>query len=107
MKPMQGRNLLVSNFDRYFQEGNELIAVVYIVERYNYTPIMGEPAYHHTVRARGDRERVREAVKQALEYAREHGLPVQVNNPHVKEDLAAGYYDVTGIEIVDSQGAPI
>jgi len=95
-----GNNLLISNFDRYHEHGHELEAVVYITERYRYTPI--PDGYRETVRAQGDRERVRVAVARALDYARQNRLPVQVNNPHVKEDIAAGnVYDLTGIEIMD------
>ena len=95
-----GNNLLISNFDRYHEHGRELEAVVYITERYCYTPI--SDGYRETVRAQGDRERVRAAVARALDYARQNHLPVQVNNPHVKEDIAAGnVYDLTGIEIMD------
>lgn len=100
-----GNNLLVSNFDRYHANGHELEAVVYIQERYNYTPTQG--GYNETVIAQGDRERVRAAVARALDYARLHSLPVQVNNPHVLADIAAGVYNTTGIRIVDSSGKPI
>lgn len=95
-----GNNLLISRFDRYHENGRELEAVVYITERYRYTPI--PDGYRETVRAQGDRERVRSAVARALDYARQNHLPVQVNNPHVKDDIAAGnVYDLTGIEITD------
>lgn len=92
-------NLLISNFDRYHEHGREFEAVVYIMERYRYTPI--PDGYRETVRAQGDRERVRAAVARALDYARAKGIPVQVNNPHVLEDIAAGnVYDLTGITVV-------
>ena len=95
-----GNNLLISRFDRYHENGRELEAVVYITERYRYTPI--PDGYRETVRAQGDRERVRSAVTRALEYARRKGIPIQVNNPHVREDIAAGtVYDLTGIAIMD------
>lgn len=95
----QGNNLLISNFDRTYERGREMIAVVYITERYNYTPVEG--GYYETVVAEGNRERVRAAVARALDYAREHSLRVQVNNPHVREDIAAGRLDVSGLEVVD------
>jgi hypothetical protein len=99
-----GNNLLISNFDRY-AGGPDFVAVVYITERYNYTP---EPeGYRETVVAQGDRERVREGVRRALDYARLHALPVQVNNPHVLDDITAGVYNLTGITIRDSLGKPI
>ncbi len=98
----QGNNLLISNFDRYHEHGHEFEAVVYIYERYNYTPEPG--GYRETVLAQGDRDRVRAAVRRALDYARQHGISVQVNNPHVLEDIAAGVYDLNAIEVVDSTG---
>jgi hypothetical protein len=101
----QGNNLLISNFDRYHEHGRDFEAVVYITERYNYTPVPG--GYNETVIAQGDRERVREGVRRALDYARLHALPVQVNNPHVLEDITAGVYDLTGIVIVDHVGKPV
>jgi hypothetical protein len=102
---MSGNNLLISNFDRQHPSGHELVAVVYITERFNSTPEPG--GYHETVLAQGDRERVREAVTRALDYARDHGLPVQVNNPHVMDDIHTGFYNLTGIAIVDSTGRSI
>lgn len=104
MEHPQGNNILISNFDRYHEHGHEFEAVVHITERYNYTPVDG---YRETVLAQGDRERVRAAVARALDYARLHALPVQVNNPHVLEDIAAGVYDLTGITIRDSLGKTI
>lgn len=101
----KGNNILISNFDRYHEHGHELEAVVYITERYSFTPVSG--GYHETVLAQGDRERVREAVTRALDYARSHTLQVQVNNPHVLEDIAAGRYDLTGLTVVDYIGRPI
>jgi hypothetical protein len=96
-----GNNLLISNFDRYHEHGHEHEAVVYITERYRYTPI--PDGYRETVRAQGDRERVRVAVARALDYARQKCIPVQINNPHVRADIAAGnVYDLTGITIADA-----
>jgi hypothetical protein len=96
-----GNNLLISRFDRYHENGHELEAVVYIIERYRYTPI--PDGYRETVRAQGDRERVRDAVTRALDYARQKCIPVQINNPHVRADIAAGnVYDLTGITIADA-----
>ena len=98
------RNLLISNYDRYHEHGHEFEAVVYITERYRYTPEPG--GYHETVLAQGDRDRVRVAVARALDYARAAGITrVQVNNPHVIEDVAAGVYNLVGVEIVDDGGA--
>lgn len=95
-----GNNILVSNFDRYHANGRDLEAVVYITERYRYTPI--PDGYSETVLAQGDRERVRAAVTRALDYARLHSLPVQVNNPHVRDDIAAGnVYNLDGIDLMD------
>jgi len=94
-----GDNLLVSNFDRYATEGNEFIAVVYITERDRYTAIPG--GYHERVIVQGDRDALRQAVREAFDYARRAGiLRVQVNNPHVLDDLEAGILDAAGLDIV-------
>jgi len=96
----RGDNLLISNYDRWCTIGDRCVAVVYIYERYNYTRLAPGYGYSETVVVQGDRERLREAVRRALDYAREHKLMVQVNNPHVQEDIEAGILDTTGIAVV-------
>lgn len=93
----QGNNLLVTNYDRYCESGDELIAVVRIYERYNYVQETG--GYYERVAVEGDRERLRAGVRRALDYARAHNLWVQVNNRHVWEDIEAGLIDASGLEV--------
>jgi hypothetical protein len=91
-----GDNILISNYDRYATRGDEFVAVVYIKERYSYTEVDG---YRDVVEVQGNRAALRRAVTTALDYAREHGLNVQVNNRHVWEDMTAGVLDVSGLKI--------
>jgi hypothetical protein len=96
---MTENNLLISNFDRKIEHGLRFVSGVRIVERYSYTPIQG--GYDETVIVEGDRERLREAVARGLDYARDYGLTVKVNNPLVREDLRSGIFDTTGLLVVD------
>ena len=96
---MTENNLLISNFDRKIEHGLRFVSGVRIVERYSYTPIEG--GYDETVIVDGDRERLREGVARALDYARDYGLTVKVNNPLVREDLRSGIFDTTGLLVVD------
>ena len=93
---MRGDNLLISNFDRWCSQGDRCVSVVYIRERCGYTPVDG--GYSKRVVVEGDRERLRDAAREAFEYARQRGIGVQVNNPHVREDIEAGSIDVTGVQ---------
>jgi hypothetical protein len=97
-KKMSQNNLLISNFDRKIEHGLCFVAGVRIVERYSYIPIEG--GYDETVIVEGNRERLREAVARGLDYAREHGLTVQVNNPLVWDDIEMGILDTTGLVVV-------
>jgi hypothetical protein len=94
-------NLLISNFDNRTctDDYGDLVSVVHIRERYSYSPIDG--GYSETVVVQGSRPTLRAAVARALDYAREHGLKVQANNPHVREDIEAGLLDVSGLHVVD------
>ena len=96
---MTENNLLISNFDRKIEHGLRFVSGVRIVERYSYTPIQG--GYDETVIVEGDRERLREAVARGLDYARDYGLTVKVNNPLVREDLKSDIFDTTGLLVVD------
>lgn len=91
-------NLLISNFN--LEHGTRFVAGVRIVERRNYTPIDG--GYDEAVIVEGNRERLREAVARGLDYAREHGITVVVNNPLVWEDIEMGIIDTAGLIVVDS-----
>ena len=96
---MSGNNLLISNFDRKLEHGLLFVSGVRIVERCNYTPLEG--GYDETVIVEGNRERLREGVARGLDYARDYGLTVKVNNPDVREDLKSGIFDTTGLLVVD------
>lgn len=101
-----GDNLLVSNFDRYATEGNEFVAAVYIDERDSYTAT--REGYHRRIVVQGDRDKLRQAVREAFDYARRTGIRrVQVNNPHVIEDIDAGILESDDLEIVDRNGNTI
>lgn len=98
IEPQEGDNLLVSNYDRYYSLGDEFVSVVRIQERYGYMPI--DCGYRDTVVVQGDRERLRDAVRRAFEYARARGLRVQINNKHVRDDIAAGILDDDGLVVI-------
>jgi len=100
---MRGDNLLISNFDRWCSQGDRCVSVVYIQERCGYTPVDG--GYSKRVVVEGDRERLRDAAGEVFEYARHRGIPVQVNNPHVLEDLETGILESGDLEIVTPGGA--
>ena len=97
---MSRNNLLISNFDRKIEHGLRFVSGVRIVERCNYTPIDG--GYDETVIVEGDRDRLREGVARGLDYARDYGLTVKVNNPLVREDIESGILDTTGLLVVYS-----
>ena len=96
---MSGNTLLISNFDRKIEYGHRFVVGVRIVERYNYTPIEG--GYDETVIVEGNRERLREGVARGLDYARDYGLTVKVNNTDVREDIERGILDTSGLLVVD------
>lgn len=98
MTAEKGNNILISNFDRYYEYGRSFVAVVYVNERYNYTKF-GE--YHETIIVEGNREKLRDGVRRALTYARDNNLPVQINNRMVMEDIENGIIDITGITIME------
>ena len=101
--PTAGDNLLVTDFDRHYTMGDEFVAVVRVRERQGYTPTDG--GYSETVVVQGNREALREAVRRALDYARDRDLRVCVNNRQVREDIEAGVLDTTGINVVYGGGA--
>jgi hypothetical protein len=98
MTTEKGNNILISNFDRFYEYGRSFLAAVYVSERYNYSRC-GE--YFETIIVEGNREKLRDGVKRALEYARENNLPVQINNRMVMEDIENGILDITGITIME------
>jgi len=98
-----GDNILITDFDRHYTMGDEFVAVVRVRERCGYTPT--DDGYSETVVVQGNREALREAVRRALDYARDRGLRVCVNNRHVREDIEAGVIDTTGLEVVYGGGA--
>ncbi len=101
--PAAGDNILVTDFDRHYTMGDEFVAVVRVRERHGYTPTDG--GYSETVVVQGNREALREAVRRALDYARDRDLRVCVNNRQVREDIEAGVLDTTGLEVVYGGGA--
>lgn len=101
--PAAGDNILVTDFDRHYTVGDEFVAVVRVRERQGYTPT--DDGYSETVVVQGDREALREAVRRALDHARDRGLRVCVNNRQVREDIEAGVLDTTGLEVVYGGGA--
>lgn len=98
MTTEKGNNILISNFDRYYEQGRSFVAVVRVYERYNYTKF-GE--YWETIVVEGNREKLRDGVKRALVYARDNNLPVQINNRMVMEDIESGIIDTAGITIME------
>ena len=99
-----GDNILITDFDRRYTMGDEFVAAVRVRERYGYTPTDG--GYSETVVVQGNREALREAVRRALDYARDRGIRrVCINNRHVREDIEAGVLDTTGLEVVYGGGA--
>ena len=82
---VRGDNLLISYFDNrtHTDAYGDFVSVVHIRERHSYTPV--DEGYSETIVIQGDRQR----------------LLVQVNNPHVQEDTAAGILDVSGLLVVD------
>ena len=102
--PAAGDNLLITDFDRHYTVGDEFVAVVRVRERQGYTPT--DDGYSETVVVQGDREALREAVRRALDHARDRGIRrVCVNNRHVREDVEAGVIDTTDLEVVYGGGA--
>ena len=99
----RGDNILIADFDRHHTLGDEFVAAVRIVERRGYMPTDG--GYRETVVVQGDREKLRQAVRRGLDYARQHGLRVCVNNRHVREDIKAGILDAGGLEVTYGGGA--
>jgi hypothetical protein len=49
---------------------------------------------------------MRMVVQDAIEYAREHGLPLQVYSRHVRADIEAGFIDASGIDVQYMVGGP-
>ncbi len=93
----RGDNLLITDYDRYHEQGNDLVAAVRIVERYSYSPV--EDGYRERVVVEGDHERLVRAVERGLNFAREHNLRVQVNNPRIGRDIREGRIDVSGLDV--------
>jgi len=102
--PQRGDNILITDFDRHYTMGDEFVAVVRVRERHGYMPTDG--GYSETVVVQGNREALREAVRRALDYARDRGIRrVCVNNRQVREDIEAGVIDTTDLEVVYGGGA--
>ena len=99
------RNLLISRPDNrtYVDENGNFRPAFHIIERDSYTPI--EDGYQDTVFVREmDEAGILERVQAAIDYAREQGIPVQVNHVKVKASLLNALVDARGIEIVPGPG---
>lgn len=93
-------NLLITDFERYpGMAGDEVLTIIRIVERYNYTPISA--GYRENVFLGDNKSVYRAAVARALDYARSVGIPVQCNNPQINWEIALGIIDGRGVEFID------
>ena len=99
------RNLLISRPDNrtYVDENGNFRPAFHIIERDSYTPI--EDGYQDTVFVREmDEAGILERVQAAIDYAREQGIPVQVNHIMVRASIGNARVDARGIEIVPGPG---
>ena len=99
------RNLLISRPDNrtYVDENGNFRPAFHIIERDSYTPI--EDGYQDTVFVREmDEAGILERVQAAIDYAREQGIPVQVNHVMVRASIGNARVDARGIEIVPGPG---
>ncbi len=93
----RGDNLLITNYDRRYEHGNDLVAVVRIVERQSYVPVEG--GYRERVIVEEGHDRLVKAVERGLEFARRHNLKVQVNNRRIANDIEEGRIDISGLNV--------
>lgn len=99
------RNLLISRPDNrtYVDENGNFRPAFHIIERDSYTPI--EDGYQDTVFVREmDEAGILARVQAAIDYAREQGIPVQVNHVMVRASIGNARVDARGIEIVPGPG---
>ena len=100
----RGDSLLVSRYNlgpfRYVD--GEGVAVIHILETAGSVPVTG--GYNRFVEC--DRAGRRKVVQEAIEYAREHGLRMQIYSRHVRADIEAGFIDAHGISVHYMVGGP-
>lgn len=102
--PPRGDSLVVGGYDldtfRHVAGGG--VAIIRIMETAGSVPVAG--GYNKIVEC--DRAGMRKVVQEAIEYAREHGLPLQVYSRHVRADIEAGFIDARGISVRYMVGGP-
>lgn len=100
----RGDNLVIGGYDlpsfRYVAGGG--VATIHILEMAGSVPVAG--GYNKIVEC--DRAGMRVVVQEAIEYAREHGLTLQVYSRHVRADIEAGFIDASGIDVQYMVGGP-
>lgn len=92
-------NLLITDFEHYPSMAGDVLIIVRIVERYNYTPISA--GYRENVFLGDGKSVYRAAVARALDYARSVGIPVVCNNSQINWEIALGIIDGRGVEFID------
>ncbi len=104
LEPPRGDSLVVGGYDldtfRHVAGGG--VAIIHILETAGSVPVTG--GYHKIVEC--DRAGMRVVVQEAIEYAREHGLTLQVYSRHVRADIEAGFIDASGIDVQYMVGYP-
>jgi len=100
----RGDSLVIGGYDlpsfRYV--AGRGVAIIHILETAGSVPVTG--GYHKIVEC--DRAGMRVVVQEAIEYAREHGLTLQVYSRHVRADIEAGFIDASGIDVQYMVGYP-
>lgn len=92
-------NLLITDFKEYCNIDGQSVVVVYITERYGYTPISA--GYRQTIVINNNRSVLRSAVIRALDYAYNIGIPVQCDNSEILQEIAEGIIDGSKVEFID------
>ena len=99
----RGDSLVIGGYDldtfRHVAGGG--VATIHILEMAGSVPAGG---YNKIVEC--DRAGMRMVVQDAIEYAREHGLTLQVYSRHVRADIEAGFIDASGISVHYRVGGP-
>lgn len=100
----RGDSLVIGGYDlpsfRYVAGGG--VAIIHILETAGSVPVAG--GYNKIVEC--DRAGMRVVVQEAIEYAREHGLRMQIYSRHVRADIEAGFIDARGISVHYRVGGP-
>ena len=100
----RGDSLVIGGYDldtfRHVAGGG--VAIIHILETAGSVPVTR--GYNKIVEC--DRAGMRTVVQEAIEYAREHGLTLQVYSRHVRADIEAGFIDARGISVHYIVGEP-